>query len=183
VESGNDYVIQVKGNAKKLYTSIKAIIAMDQFVATFERKETNKGRKEKRVCKVYKIKEAIPEYESAKTIIYMEHSGIRNGKEYSEVHYYITNKENHDAKHYLKHIRGHWQIENNLHWVKDVILNEDNSKIRDFALAENMSIVRNMVINVFRLNDIPSITQAIERYCNRLVESITLVNELRIEKL
>ncbi|MDZ8066276.1 MAG: ISAs1 family transposase [Nostoc sp. DedQUE08] len=46
------------------------------------------------------------------------------------------------AKEFAHGIRGHWGIENRLHWVKDVVLNEDNSTIRMGKAPANLSIMR-----------------------------------------
>jgi predicted transposase YbfD/YdcC len=47
-------------------------------------------------------------------------------------------------------IRGHWKIENQLHWVKDVIFEEDKSQISDFQAASNWSILTTIGLNLFR---------------------------------
>jgi len=57
-------------------------------------------------------------------------------------------------------IRSHWGIENSLHWVKDVIFREDASKIRTENAPQNTSILRNMAINIFRLNEYRNLAQA-----------------------
>ena len=51
-----------------------------------------------------------------------------------------------------KNIRNHWGIENRLHWVKDVCMNEDKSQTISGMAAENISILQNIVINLFRTN-------------------------------
>ncbi len=58
-----------------------------------------------------------------------------------------------------KIIRGHWTIENQLHWVKDVILGEDKSQIKDFNPATNMSILQTIGMNLFRSRGFISITE------------------------
>ena len=45
-------------------------------------------------------------------------------------------------------IRGHWLIENQVHWVKDVIFNEDKSKIRELQAARNLSLLYTIIMNV-----------------------------------
>ena len=47
-------------------------------------------------------------------------------------------------------VRGHWGIENRLHWVLDVIFDEDQSRLRTGFAAENMAIVRHMALNLMR---------------------------------
>jgi len=181
VESGNDYIIQVKGNAKLLLKKVKSVILNNDPVDIGYTKELNRGRTENRECKVYDIQEEIPNFESCNTVIHLVNNGIRGQKRYEENHYYISNKTSINADYYMKGIRGHWSIENSCHWVKDVIMNEDKSRVGNMAIAENLSIVRNMVMNIYRLSKQISIKKAIEKYCNRLNESIDLINDLRID--
>ncbi|MCP3659889.1 MAG: transposase [Bacteroidetes bacterium] len=55
-------------------------------------------------------------------------------------------------------IRNHWGIENH-HYIKDVILKEDYSKIKKGDSPSNMSIIRNIVINIFHSHKIKKITE------------------------
>ena len=54
----------------------------------------------------------------------------------------------------LKLTRGHWQIENSLHWVRDVTFDEDRSQIRTGNGPRVMATLRNLAISLFRLNGI-----------------------------
>jgi predicted transposase YbfD/YdcC len=47
-------------------------------------------------------------------------------------------------------VRGHWRIENSLHWVLDVVLREDLSRLRKGHGAQNMAIVRHFALNLVR---------------------------------
>ena len=62
-----------------------------------------------------------------------------------------------DAEFISARIRGHWSIENKLHWIKDVIFGEDKSPIKNFNAATNLSILVTIGINLFRLFDFQSI--------------------------
>lgn len=183
MESGNDYVIQVKGNVKNLHNRLKTMTRTIDPIDEDYKKEINRGREETRICRVYEITDSLKDYESCKTMIHIRNAGIRAGKKYKEDHYYISNKTCINATYYMKGVRGHWSIENNCHWVKDAIMYEDSSRVKDMSLAENLSIIRNMVMNIYRLNNLKSIKKAMEKYCNRLNESILLINQLRIEKI
>ena len=48
-------------------------------------------------------------------------------------------------------VRGHWRIENQLHWVLDVVFNEDQSRLRKGHGARNMAVVRHFALNLVRL--------------------------------
>jgi predicted transposase YbfD/YdcC len=47
-------------------------------------------------------------------------------------------------------VRGHWGIENRLHWVLDVVFDEDQSRLRTGHGARNMAVVRHFAINLVR---------------------------------
>jgi predicted transposase YbfD/YdcC len=110
-------------------------------------------------------------------LIMVEREGFRDKKPYMKVHYYISSLKENKAQEFAKGIRSHWGIENSLHWVKDVIQNEDRSRIKDGNIAGNLSIIKSTVINLFRLNGNQSIKMAIEKYCNRIPESVNLLNQ------
>ena len=62
-------------------------------------------------------------------------------------------------------IKGHWPIENQLHWVKDVIFQEDNSSLCHFQARTNLSIFQTIAINLFRLLGFSSIPEG-QRWLN-----------------
>lgn len=63
-------------------------------------------------------------------------------------------------------IRGHWGIENRLHYVKDVVFFEDSSPITNINAATNLSILTTIVINLLRYNGYCSMTKAIRQVGN-----------------
>ncbi len=65
------------------------------------------------------------------------------------------------AADFSKGIRGHWSIENSLHYTKDVTFKEDASKVRTKQAPENISVIRNMAINIFRGAGYTNMAQAI----------------------
>jgi predicted transposase YbfD/YdcC len=105
------------------------------------------------------------------SVIKVTRSGERENKPDKEVAYYISNLKK-DAEIFAKIIRGHWGIENRLHWVKDVIFKEDESEIKDFNPATNMSILLTIGINLLRSCGFISITEGqrwLDRKWNRLM--------------
>ena len=57
-----------------------------------------------------------------------------------------------DAERMARAVRSHWEIENRLHWCLDVQLNEDQSRVRSGYAANNLAIVRHIVMNLLQLN-------------------------------
>jgi hypothetical protein len=54
------------------------------------------------------------------------------------------------AKRLLQVVRSHWGIENRLHWVLDVVFDEDGSRIRKHDGSENPAVVRRLAVNIIR---------------------------------
>ena len=180
MESGNDYVIQVKGNYHGIYSFVKSHIENFDPSDIDYTKEKNRGRIEQRECRTYHVEKSIKGFESCKMIIHIKNSGIRKGRKYKEDHYYISNKLKEEASYYNKGIRSHWSIENSCHWVKDVILYEDKSSVKGMELSGNLSLLRNIIMNLYRLNNHWSIKKAIEKYCNKLIDSLQLIHKKHI---
>ena len=139
--------------------------------------EKNRGRKEHREVHVYsQIENPIfDQWYGIKKVIHVVSKGNRNNKDYNEDRYYISSKTAESAKTYNKGIRGHWGIENRLHWVKDVILNEDKSMVSDLDRSVNMSIIRNIVINLYRMSGYQSVKYAIEEFTNKIEKCTNLI--------
>lgn len=74
-----------------------------------------------------------------------------------------------------KGIRGHWGIENRLHWVKDVIFDEDHSTIRMGNAPANLSVMRTIALNILRRSSYASITTAQRFLSNEIDKLLALV--------
>lgn len=68
-----------------------------------------------------------------------------------------------DNKALLDIIRGHWTIENRLHYVRDMAFDEDRSQIRKGNGPRVMAIIRNIVISILRLLGIENVTESLRK--------------------
>ena len=134
--------------------------------------DNSHGRKIKREVSVFDFTgNNLKKWESVTNVIKVIRSGEREKKPDEEIVYYISNCRK-NAKEFAQIIRGHWGIENKLHWVKDVIFKEDESPIQDFSAATNMSILLTRGINLLRSSGFLSITEGqrwLDRKWNRLM--------------
>ena len=60
--------------------------------------------------------------------------------------------------------RGHWGIENRLHWVRDVVFGEDQSQVRTGSAPQLLAALRNLVIGMLRLGGVRNISAALRHY-------------------
>ena len=82
----------------------------------------------------------------------------RKGGTRRETAYAVTSlsPEEADAARLLELWRGHWGIENRVHWVRDVTLDEDRSQVRTGAAPQIMAGLRNLIISLLRLHQEPN---------------------------
>lgn len=71
--------------------------------------------------------------------------------------------------------RGHWAIENKLHWVRDVTFDEDRSQVRTGAAAHAMATLRNLAITLLRLAGAINIAAALRHCARHLPQALRLI--------
>ena len=96
----------------------------------------------------------------------LERVRIRGAKQEVEVVYGITSLDRFqaDAKALLEFIRGHWGIENRLHYVKDETLGEDRCRVRTGSSPEILSLLRNVVVHLLEEVEAPNKAAATRRF-------------------
>jgi predicted transposase YbfD/YdcC len=105
------------------------------------------------------IESISKDWKGLQQIVAVERKTILKGKLTEEMAYFISSR-NENGFFYAEGVRSHWQIENSLHWVKDVTLKEDASKIRMGHAPQNISTIKNMGMNIFRKNNYTKIAEA-----------------------
>ena len=70
-------------------------------------------------------------------------------------------------KELLGFVRGHWEVENRLHWVRDTVFREDTCTTRTGHGAHVMATLRNMAISLLRVAGSPSIAPILDTFSNK----------------
>jgi predicted transposase YbfD/YdcC len=161
VAAGADYCLAVKGNQPTLHEGIKAFFLdhlEDDFarvrVSRHETEERGHGREENRTYYVCPAPDDLPDRQHWKklTAIGIAISDtVRDGKPTSEVRYYILSRKL-SAKKFAEAVRGHWSIENRLHWQLDVTFGEDQSRLRKGHADANFSLLRRTALSLLKNN-------------------------------
>ena len=171
MEGGNNYVITVKGNQPTLFRQIKSLTADNQNALRFTDVEKMRNRITCRIVSVFDdISDINRDWSTVKSLVQVERIGIRQQQPYQQTNYYISSLAVCAAQFALL-IRGHWGIENRLHWVKDVVFQEDTLPLRHHNAATNWSLLRNIVINIARQHGYDSLTKA-ERFLSHNIDKL-----------
>jgi predicted transposase YbfD/YdcC len=159
VDKGGDYLLAVKANQEHLLDDIQATVtkALDgdlpkHQVATILTKAEGHGRIEQRTYTVITNLEAIRDHElwaGLTTVGMCLHERTGNGNTTEETPYFMSSGRL-GARQAAKALRGHWGIENNLHWQLDVHLGEDRSRIQERTAARNFASRRKLALGVLK---------------------------------
>ena len=76
---------------------------------------------------------------------------VANEKESIDTRYYLSSLPL-NVKKFASSVRGHWAIENTLHWCLDVTFREDESRLRDRIAAENLAWIKRFAIGLIKQN-------------------------------
>ncbi|MBW4541448.1 MAG: ISAs1 family transposase [Myxacorys chilensis ATA2-1-KO14] len=161
LKQGNDFLIALKGNQGKLFQSLLTMRLEQPAQQIWQAHEVSRNRTITRTVRVYPCSGRLePMWSGIRTAICIDQMGTRAGKPYHQRRWFISSLSA-SAAQFAHWIRHHWQIENGLHWVKDVVFQEDASRLTHPNVAINTSICRNIVINLLRQNGFTSLTQAL----------------------
>lgn len=162
VESGNHYVIQVKGNQPNLFKEVQGRIVFDCPLDYFEEHQKDHGRSSSWFVHVYDAQSSpvAKEWKNLTRFIHVHKRTVEKGKEKHSNRLYISDLHSCDAQKFHQGIRGHWSIENSLHWVKDVVHNEDKNGIKTANGPMNYAVFSSIAINIHRKEGEHSITES-----------------------
>lgn len=156
-EADADYVLALKGNHGTAHQEVKsfiddAIAQKHAHLKSIESVEKDHGRIETRRAWITEEIDWFADgkqWENLKSFGAVELKRETPSETTTERRYFLTSLPA-DVKNFARAVRGHWGIENSLHWVLDVSLNEDQSRSRTDNAAENLATLRKIALNSLR---------------------------------
>jgi predicted transposase YbfD/YdcC len=171
-QRGGHYLMTIKANQPTLLARVRALPWAQIGVAAGERARGH-GRVETRTISVVSLHpcpdlggEFFPHAAQAIKLVRRRRPLRPGGRWKTETVYAITSLAGADADPGLlaRWIRGHWSIENRLHWVRDVSFDEDRATARTGHAPQIMSALRNLAITALRLSGITNIAAALRHH-------------------
>lgn len=170
IESDADYVLALKGNQETVHEEVKAFLedALTQRsarrpkgaklsqaaarLAVHQTVEKDHGRIETR--RYYQSAELDwfadrADWEGLNSVGMVEATREIGGQQSVERRYYLSSLPL-DVEAFARAVRGHWGVENKLHWVLDVQMGEDQSRARVGYAAENLATLRRLALNLIK---------------------------------
>jgi predicted transposase YbfD/YdcC len=161
VGRGGDYVLTVKGNQEHLLEDVEATVERAltgelpaHVVLQHSTTEEGHGRKEKRSYVVVHDVKGIrnrEDWPKLKAVGMGCRERTVKGKTTTEVRFFIGSRKM-GVRKYAKVLRGHWTIENSLHWQLDLSFGEDDSRIQERHAAANFALLRKMALCLLKHN-------------------------------
>ena len=159
VAKGADYVLALKGNQGALHDDVKTLVAeqrernfADVKTTTHRTVDGGHGRIETRKFTVVHDVEWLRErhkFAGLKGVVVVDSRRETNGKVETETRLFITSSPL-DAERIGVYVRGHWAIENSLHWVMDMTFRDDECRVRTGHGPVNLATIRHMAQNLLR---------------------------------
>jgi len=172
VEGGGDYVMIVKGNQPQLQHDIRLVFqeptALAETMTACDTMDHGHGRLEERRLTASTALVEYSDWPGLAQVFQVERRVTvkKSGAQRAEVVYGVTSlsPERETPEGLLRLVRQHWQIENRVHWVRDVTFDEDRSQVRCGSIPQVMAAFRNTAIGLIHWAGETNIAAACRRF-------------------
>ena len=173
-KTGNDVIVQVKGNQKTLFNDCKTIAETTPPDEVYQEPVTKtRNRIESRKVEIFSEPTLTPneKWDLVKVIVKIERyrqvfdTKTKSWKNSDEISFYISTIVL-SAQEFCQAIRNHWGIENRNHHVRDVTMGEDKSRIR--INPNIVAKLRSFALNILRKNDVENVSLELYDNCMNL---------------
>jgi predicted transposase YbfD/YdcC len=183
VQGGGDYVMLVKGNQPQLQHDIQLVFheahALAETMTATETVDSGHGRLEQRRLTASSALVGYSNWPGLAQVFQIERGVIRqkSGEQRHEVVSGVTSLglDQADPERLLGLVRQHWQIENKVHWVRDVTFDEDRSQVRCGSIAQVMAAFRNTAIGLMHWAGETNIAAACRRFAAQPWSALALI--------
>ena len=153
IQNGGHYFLSVKGNQQGLLEDLELAFKVNKGLQFADEPQCNHGRIENRKCSIlpaceYLLEENLAAWKNVSTLIKIDASREIKGVVKQETRYYISDETAENPAYYLALARGHWGIENQLHWHLDVTFKEDDCRTRQENAPLNLSTIRKFALQI-----------------------------------
>ena len=170
--AGGEALLQVKANQPSLEAAFEALPGKrEPQDCHVQIGKMRRNRQEKRVVEVFRAGRILklPEWqthavEAVRVTRTVLHKDVATGWKWRptrEVAWYASTRAGNSAAYYAAATRGHWGVENRVHYVLDVSMHEDASRVRKSPTI--LSILRSFALNILRFNKINDVADALWR--------------------
>lgn len=165
------FLCQVKRNCRKLWESCALFTALAPPLSVAAYYQEGHGNQIYRQVWVFDQQAALPKgWQGIRRIVKVRRWGFRQRKEFDETTYYVLSKPIDQATLIAEAIRGHWGIENQLHWLKDVHLKEDEMRAKNKNQVIAWVYFNNIVMSLLRAKGIEPNIENFDRIVNKIEE-------------
>lgn len=174
------FIFGLKGNQPNLASAAAALL--DGIDCEHQTHDRGHGRVDHRYTRTAILPEETAVrlgFASAKQVVAVdrERADLADRMTSSETSYYVTSLSPDDAtpEQLASLIRGHWGIENSLHWVRDVTFTEDKSTVRKGSTPQALATLRNLAISLLRLSGFENIARGLRWAARDITRALTLL--------
>ena len=153
-KKGGHYFLSLKENQKNLHDAVIDAFRYNSLIDKSTEMEGDHGRIEERECSILPAcyiedKELLSRWENLSMLVRINSTVVNKITDEKTIatKYYISDENFPKAAYFNLLARGHWSIENQLHWLLDVAFHEDACRARKGYAPQNLSLIRKMALH------------------------------------